>query len=142
MGYPSLFRECAGLATIPVTNTLLLPLGSEEMSLVQLYIPTEVAHDTISELGVMGNFQFKDVSDHSLISVAATSYQNSAFVVEWRSQRVPAIIRWRDSSTGRDGTTTPPIPESNYVDQSADRDHSPFSRCAIHVRRSSSGSSL
>lgn len=32
------------------------------MSLVQLYIPTEVAHDTISELGVMGNFQFKDVS--------------------------------------------------------------------------------
>jgi V-type H+-transporting ATPase subunit a len=31
------------------------------MSLVQLYIPTEVAHDTISELGEMGNFQFKDV---------------------------------------------------------------------------------
>ncbi|KAI5450460.1 H(+)-transporting V0 sector ATPase subunit a [Naganishia albida] len=43
MGYPSLFR-------------------SEEMSLVQLYIPTEVAHDTISELGVMGNFQFKDLN--------------------------------------------------------------------------------
>lgn len=31
------------------------------MSLVQLYIPTEVVHDTISELGEMGNFQFKDV---------------------------------------------------------------------------------
>jgi V-type H+-transporting ATPase subunit a len=28
---------------------------------VQLYIPTEVVHDTISELGEMGNFQFKDV---------------------------------------------------------------------------------
>lgn len=28
---------------------------------MQLYIPTEVAHDTISELGEMGNFQFKDV---------------------------------------------------------------------------------
>jgi hypothetical protein len=36
--------------------------GSEEMSLVQLYIPTEVVHDTISELGEMGDFQFKDVS--------------------------------------------------------------------------------
>lgn len=31
------------------------------MSLVQLYIPSEVAHDTISELAEMGNFQFKDV---------------------------------------------------------------------------------
>jgi hypothetical protein len=36
--------------------------GSEEMSLVQLYIPTEVVHDTVSELGEMGDFQFKDVS--------------------------------------------------------------------------------
>ncbi|WVR06220.1 hypothetical protein IAU60_003250 [Kwoniella sp. DSM 27419] len=41
--YPSLFR-------------------SEEMSLVQLYIPSEVAHDTISELAEMGNFQFKDLT--------------------------------------------------------------------------------
>lgn len=32
------------------------------MSLVQLYIPSEVAHDTIYELGEMSNFQFKDVS--------------------------------------------------------------------------------
>jgi V-type H+-transporting ATPase subunit a len=32
------------------------------MSLVQLYIPSEVAHDTISELAELGNFQFKDVS--------------------------------------------------------------------------------
>lgn len=39
-----------------------LTAGSEEMSLVQLYIPSEVAHDTISELGEMGNVQFKDVS--------------------------------------------------------------------------------
>lgn len=36
--------------------------GSEEMSLVQLYIPSEVSHDTISELAEMSNFQFKDVS--------------------------------------------------------------------------------
>lgn len=31
------------------------------MSLVQLIIPTEVAHDTIAELGELGNVQFKDV---------------------------------------------------------------------------------
>ncbi|KAG8936560.1 H(+)-transporting V0 sector ATPase subunit a [Tulasnella sp. 418] len=41
--YPSLFR-------------------SEEMSLVQLFIPTEVAHDTISELAELGNVQFKDLN--------------------------------------------------------------------------------
>lgn len=31
------------------------------MSLVQLYIPTEVAHDTVAELGELGDVQFKDV---------------------------------------------------------------------------------
>ncbi|KAF8520194.1 H+-ATPase subunit [Hysterangium stoloniferum] len=41
--YPSLFR-------------------SEQMSLVQLFIPTEVAHDTVSELGELGNVQFKDLN--------------------------------------------------------------------------------
>ena len=36
-------------------------LGSEQMSLVQLIIPTEVAHDTVYELGELGDIQFKDV---------------------------------------------------------------------------------
>ena len=36
--------------------------GSEEMSLVQLFVPTEVAHDTVAELGELGDMQFKDVS--------------------------------------------------------------------------------
>jgi V-type H+-transporting ATPase subunit a len=31
------------------------------MSLVQLFVPTEVAHDTVAELGELGNVQFKDV---------------------------------------------------------------------------------
>lgn len=35
--------------------------GSEQMSLVQLFVPTEVAHDTVAELGELGNVQFKDV---------------------------------------------------------------------------------
>lgn len=41
------------------------------MSLVQLYIPSEVAHDTIYELAEMGNFQFKDVSASALICLVA-----------------------------------------------------------------------
>ena len=31
------------------------------MSLVQLFVPTEVAHDTVHELGELGDVQFKDV---------------------------------------------------------------------------------
>ena len=57
-GYPSLFRESSSAEG----RRILMILGSEEMSLVQLYIPSEVAHDTMSELAEMGNFQFKDVS--------------------------------------------------------------------------------
>lgn len=44
------------------------------MSLVQLYIPTEVAHDTVYELAEMGNFQFKDVgcASQSLLMPSST----------------------------------------------------------------------
>ena len=31
------------------------------MSLVQLFVPTEVAHDAVAELGELGDVQFKDV---------------------------------------------------------------------------------
>jgi V-type H+-transporting ATPase subunit a len=31
------------------------------MSLIQLFVPTEVAHDAVAELGELGNVQFKDV---------------------------------------------------------------------------------
>lgn len=31
------------------------------MSLVRLIIPVEAAHDAVSELGELGNVQFKDV---------------------------------------------------------------------------------
>lgn len=41
--YPSLFR-------------------SEEMSLVEFFVPTEVAHDTVYHLGQLGNVQFKDMN--------------------------------------------------------------------------------
>ncbi|KAL1921796.1 uncharacterized protein VTP21DRAFT_10438 [Calcarisporiella thermophila] len=35
---------------------------SEEMSLIQLYIPTEVAHATVAELGELGLVQFRDLN--------------------------------------------------------------------------------
>lgn len=34
---------------------------SEEMSLVQLFIPAEVAHTCVAELGELGKVQFRDV---------------------------------------------------------------------------------
>lgn len=37
---------------------------SATMSLIQLFIPSEVAHATVSELGGLGNVQFKDVSTY------------------------------------------------------------------------------
>lgn len=42
------------------------------MSLVQLFVPTEVAHDTVSELGELGNVQFKDVMPAVLAREALT----------------------------------------------------------------------
>ena len=38
------------------------------MSLVQLFVPTEVAHDTVAELGELSNVQFKDVRETSSLS--------------------------------------------------------------------------
>ena len=43
------------------------------MSLVQLFVPKEVAHDTVHELGELGNVQFKDVCIPQL-SQSATTY--------------------------------------------------------------------
>lgn len=35
---------------------------SEDMSLVQLYVPSELAHASVSELGELGLVQFKDLN--------------------------------------------------------------------------------
>lgn len=36
---------------------------SAQMSLVQIYMPTESAHAAVTELAQLGNVMFKDVSD-------------------------------------------------------------------------------
>lgn len=60
--YPTLFRESTGFCYVRAVSQLCVFIGSERMSLVQLFVPTEVAHDTVAELGELGNVQFKDVS--------------------------------------------------------------------------------
>ena len=47
------------------------------MSLVQLIIPTEVAHDAVYELGDLGDVQFKDVGIDSLPSYALSDVCSS-----------------------------------------------------------------
>lgn len=42
---------------------------SEEMSLIQLYIPAEVAQPCVAELGELGKVQFRDVRRNSYIYV-------------------------------------------------------------------------
>lgn len=51
--------------------------GSEQMSLVQLFVPTEVAHDTVAELGELGDVQFKDVSEVVIPTKAMCSNSKS-----------------------------------------------------------------
>lgn len=44
-----------------MTNSHTTLFRSEEMSLIQLFIPAEVAHTCIAELGELGKVQFRDV---------------------------------------------------------------------------------
>ncbi|KAI0062022.1 ATPase V0/A0 complex subunit [Artomyces pyxidatus] len=46
----------------PVVDEYSSLFRSEPMSLVQLFVPAEVAHDTVAELGELGNVQFKDLN--------------------------------------------------------------------------------
>lgn len=40
---------------------------SEEMTLVQLFVQIEAAHDTVDELGQLGLIQFRDVRTENII---------------------------------------------------------------------------
>lgn len=59
--YPSLLRQLI-IPYFTLKRRAYIRVGSEQMSLVQLFVPTEVAHDTVAELGELGNVQFKDVT--------------------------------------------------------------------------------
>lgn len=61
------------------------------MSLVQLFVPTEVAHDTVAELGELGDVQFKDVR---LLRAVVISLQTDTIpLVEPYCQSLPTVVR-------------------------------------------------
>jgi V-type H+-transporting ATPase subunit a len=45
---------------------------SEEMSLIQLYIPAEVSQPCVAELGELGKVQFRDVGYSFLAYISLT----------------------------------------------------------------------
>ncbi|CCM05773.1 uncharacterized protein FIBRA_08006 [Fibroporia radiculosa] len=74
---------------------------SEQMSLVQLIVPTEVAHDTIAELGELGNVQFKDLNPD------VNSFQRS-FVGEIRRvDEMARRVRFFSSQIEKEKDTIP-----------------------------------
>jgi hypothetical protein len=95
--YPSLFRK---LIIDNIRTHTESQVGSEEMSFVQFIIPLEVAHDTIAELGQLGDVQFKDVS---LIIFIIKKWALNNTVVESQYKSFPAVVRERDSARRRDG---------------------------------------
>jgi hypothetical protein len=63
------------LLSLPFSSNVVVNdvfLGSEAMSLVQLFVPAEVAHDTVAELGELGNVEFKDV--HTFLSTHIAAF--------------------------------------------------------------------
>lgn len=55
--------------------------GSEEMSLVQLFVPIEVAHDAVAELGERGKVQFIDVSQRAIyVPLAVANHPYTLFI--------------------------------------------------------------
>ena len=70
------------------------------MSLVQLFVPAEVAHDTVAELGELGNVEFRDVC---MSPSSLTQTLDSA--AQLRCEPLPTLLRRRDPSHRRDGTT-------------------------------------
>lgn len=81
---------------------------SEEMSLIQLYIPAEVAQPTVSELGELGLVQFRDVCTlsndttlfffFSLCCPILTPSFLFVIVAQSRSEFFPASFCWRDQA--------------------------------------------
>ena len=75
------------------------------MSLVHLFIPREVAHDTLAELGELANVQFKDAS--GIISSRFLKSDSSLYKAQSGRESVSTVLRWRDSANRRNGAQSP-----------------------------------
>lgn len=60
--YPTMFREYLLASSSNSAESVIS--GSEQMTFVQVILPTEIAHDAVYELGELGNVQFEDVCCH------------------------------------------------------------------------------
>lgn len=67
---------------------------------MQLYIPSEVSHDTISELAEMGNFQFKDVCDGLVKSRVIDIAETPIFTAKLYCHCVPTTLHPSTPSFG------------------------------------------
>lgn len=65
---------------------------SEEMSLIQLYIPAEVAQPTVAELGELGLVQFRDVGVIGWDCVVA-SWSNADYFLSTYQRHVAVRIQ-------------------------------------------------
>ena len=71
--------------------------------MVQLIVPTEVAHDAVYELGELGNVQFKDVGDMKSILLRLTVL--TYLKAEPGRQPLSTFVCRRDPSHRRNGQT-------------------------------------
>ncbi|KAG0706523.1 V-type ATPase, V0 complex, 116kDa subunit family [Suillus ampliporus] len=71
------------------------------MSLMQLYIPTEVAHDTVAELGELGNVQFKDLNP------AVNPFQRSFVGEIRRTEEMARRVRFFESQIQKEKDVVP-----------------------------------
>ncbi|KAG2140977.1 V-type ATPase, V0 complex, 116kDa subunit family [Suillus bovinus] len=74
---------------------------SEQMSLMQFLIPTEVAHDTVAELGELGNVQFKDLNP------AVNPFQRSFVGEIRRTEEMARRVRFFESQIQKEKDVIP-----------------------------------
>ncbi|CAG7846815.1 V-type proton ATPase subunit a Short=V-ATPase a subunit; AltName: Full=Vacuolar ATPase 98 kDa subunit; AltName: Full=Vacuolar proton pump a subunit; AltName: Full=Vacuolar proton translocating ATPase subunit a [Serendipita indica DSM 11827] len=86
--YPSLFR-------------------SEEMSLIQLYVHTEVAHDTVAELAALGDVQFKDAWPRRQLNPDVNNFQRSFVGEVRRIDEMARRIRFFSSQLSKANANNP-----------------------------------
>ncbi|KAG2741211.1 V0/A0 complex, 116-kDa subunit of ATPase [Suillus brevipes Sb2] len=74
---------------------------SEQMSLRQFLIPTEVAHDAVAELGELGNVQFKDLNP------AVNPFQRSFVGEIRRTEEMARRVRFFESQIQKEKDVVP-----------------------------------
>lgn len=80
---------------------------SEQMNLIKLIMPAEVAHDTVAELGELGNVQFKNVR---LTCILTSGVFTQSLIAKPACQSLPTLIYGRNSPYRREGSSCSVVP--------------------------------